>query len=156
MWPGATDEESEPQSRTGSQERKSKVRIYDTFPIRNFDHWIEESKTHLWLVDVDGRIGKRAASSVGLLLWLGPGFGGDALAAVWAPDGQSVVFVATENDTVAARAAVASHLWQVSAAGGDPKRLTPDGWDYRRAGISSRWQGTLLHARRMPSRSSIS
>ena len=49
MWPGATDEET---NRKAVQERKnakSKVRIYDTFPIKNFDHWIEESKSHLWI-----------------------------------------------------------------------------------------------------------
>ena len=58
------------------------------------------------------------------------GFGGDALAAVWSPDGQSIVFVATENDTVSARANVSSHLWLIPASGGEPKRLTPDGWDF--------------------------
>ena len=52
------------------------------------------------------------------------------MAAVWAPDGQSVVFVAAEDERVAARAAVVTHLWQVPAAGGEPKRLTPDGWDF--------------------------
>lgn len=47
MWPGATDEES---NRTAVQERKnakSKVRIYETFPIRNFDHWIIERELKL-------------------------------------------------------------------------------------------------------------
>ena len=129
MWPGATDEESNRKAVQDRKNAKSKVRIYDTFPIRNFDHWIEESKTHLWLVGVEG---ERKARSLfgGSPVVARAGFGGEALAAVWAPDGQSIVFVATENDTVAARAAVASHLWQVSAAGGDPKRLTPDGWDY--------------------------
>ena len=54
MWPGATDEES---NRKAVQERKnakSKVRIYDAFPIRNFDRWIEDSKPHLWVVALDG------------------------------------------------------------------------------------------------------
>ena len=129
MWPGATDEDS---NRKAVQDRKgvkSKVRIYDTFPIRNFDHWIEESKTHLWVVDVTGN--RTAASLFGKSTAAAqPGFGGDALAAVWAPDGQSVVFVAAEDDTVSARANVLSQLWQVAATGGDPKRLTPDGWDF--------------------------
>ena len=129
MWPGATDEET---NRKAVQERKnikSKVRIYDTFPIKNFDHWIEESRSHLWVVDVAG---DRKARSLfgGSKAAAAPGFGGDALAAVWSPDGQAVVFVATENDTIAARANVPSHLWQVAAGGGEPKRLTPDGWDF--------------------------
>ena len=87
MWPGATDEES---NRKAVQERKnakSKVRIYDTFPIKNFDHWIEESKSHLWVVDVAG---DRKARSLfgGSKAAAAAGFGGDALAAVWSPDGQ--------------------------------------------------------------------
>ncbi len=79
MWPGATDEET---NRKAVQERKnakSKVRIYDTFPIKNFDHWIEESKSHLWVVDVSGDRKARSlfGSSKAAAM---PGFGGDALA----------------------------------------------------------------------------
>ena len=104
MWPGATDEET---NRKAAQERKnakSKVRIYDSFPIKNFDRWIEESKSHLWVVDVagdrkarslfaDSKVAATPASAV-------------TRCAVWSPDGQSVVFVATENDGIAARANV--------------------------------------------------
>ena len=129
MWPGASDEDS---NRKAVQERKgvkSKVRVYDTFPIRNFDHWIEESKTHLWVVDVAGN--RTAASLFGKSKAAArPGFGADALAAAWAPDGQSIVFVAAEDETVSARANVLSQLWQVPATGGEPRRLTPDGWDF--------------------------
>lgn len=129
MWPGATDEDS---NRKVVQERKnvkSKVRVYETFPIRNFDRWIEESKTHLWVVAVEGD--RRARSLFGASpIVARAGFGADSLTAAWTPDGQAVVFAANEDDTVAARATVVSHLWHVSASGGDPKRLTPDGWDY--------------------------
>ena len=146
MWPGATDEDS---NRKAVQERKgikSKVRIYDTFPIRNFDHWIEESKTHLWVVDVAGNrtatslFGKSKAAAQ-------PGFGGDALAAVWAPDGQSVVFVAAEDDTASARAnvllaAVASRCDGRRAEAFDARRLGL--W---RASLSSRRESSLFHGR---------
>ena len=150
MWPGATDEET---NRKAVQERKnikSKVRIYDSFPIKNFDHWIEESKSHLWVVDVAG---DRKARSLfgGSKAAATAGFGGDALAAVWSPDGQVVVFVATENDTIAARANVPSHLWQVPAAGGEPKRLTPDGWDSARRHSAPTARRCALR-RRTPSR----
>ena len=130
MWPGATDEET---NRKAVQERKnakSKVRIYDTFPIRNFDHWIEESKTHLWVVDVAGDRKARSLFGASQVVAARGFRWRRARAPSWTPDGQSVVFVATENDTVAARANVPSHLWQVSASGGEPKRLTPDGWDF--------------------------
>ena len=154
MWPGATDEES---NRKAVQDRKgikSKVRIYDTFPIRNFDHWIEESKSHLWVVGIGGD--RKSVSLFGSSKAAArAGFGGDALAAVWAPDGQSVVFAATEDDTVSARANVLSQLWQVPATGGEPKRLTPDGGILaaRRSVLMAR---LFVLPRPAPGRSSIS
>jgi dipeptidyl aminopeptidase/acylaminoacyl peptidase len=129
MWPGATDEESNRKAALDRKNAKSKVRIYDTFPIRNFDHWIEESKMHLWTVAVDGDRKARSLFASSPVV-SATGFGADALAAAWAPDGQSVVFVAAENGTAAARATVITHLWQVGANGGDPRRITPAGWDY--------------------------
>src|SRR5574339_104423 len=37
MWPGATDEESNRKAAQEKRNAKSKVRIYDTYPVRNFD-----------------------------------------------------------------------------------------------------------------------
>ena len=128
MWRGATDEESNRKAAQDKRGAKSKVRVYEAFPIRNFDRWIDESKTHLWVVDVTG---DRTARSLlaGTKLAALTGFGGEALGAAWAPDGQSLVFAATDESDVAARAAVASGLWQVPAGGGEATRLPAAGWD---------------------------
>ena len=77
-----------------------------------------------------------------------PGFGGDALGAVWSPDGQSVVFVATENDGIAARANVAvaplaGGRGRRRAEAADARRL-----GLRRAGVPARRQGAVLHGER--------
>ena len=128
MWAGATDEESNRKAAQDRKNAKSKVRIYETFPIRSFDHWIEESKTHLWIVDVGGDRKSRSLLA-GTKLAASPGFGTDALSAVWTPDGQSIVFTAMDRLDTAARAYVAGSLWQVPAAGGEPVRLAADGWD---------------------------
>ena len=37
----------QPQSGSGAENAKSKGRIYETFPIRNFDHWIIERELKL-------------------------------------------------------------------------------------------------------------
>jgi dipeptidyl aminopeptidase/acylaminoacyl peptidase len=128
MWAGATDEESNRKAAQDKKNAKSKVRVYEAFPIRSFDRWLDESKTHLWVVDVNG---DRKARSLLAGTKLGglAGFGGDALGAAWTPDGQSIVFAATDHRDTAARAAVTSALWLVSARGGEPERLRSEGWD---------------------------
>lgn len=128
MWPGATDEDS---NRKAAQERKnakSKVRIYETFPIRNFDHWIDDSKAHLWIVSASG---DRKARSLfaGVKLASLPGYNGDSLNPTWTPDGESIVFAAADNADAGARAMVLASLWQVPVAGGEPHRVGVDGWD---------------------------
>jgi dipeptidyl aminopeptidase/acylaminoacyl peptidase len=130
MWPGATDEESNRKIAQDKRSAKSKVRVYETFPIRNFDRWLDESKTHLWVTDA-APAGERKARSLlaGTKLAALAGFGGDSLNAAWAPDGQSIVFTATDRRDAAARAAVTSALWQVPVGGGEPARLPAEGWD---------------------------
>ncbi len=128
IWPGATDEES---NRKAAQERraaKSKVRIYETYPIRNFDRWIDESRAHLWVVDLDGSRKARPLFATSALA-TSRGFAGDSLNAAWAPDGQSIVFVASDNGDNQVRNKVIAGLWQVPAGGGEPSRLAASGWD---------------------------
>ncbi len=127
MWNGAKDEES---NRRAVQERrsaKSRARIYDTFPVRDWDHWIEESKIHFWIVSVDGDRQARSLLAGTKLAGLA-GFGDEALNPAWSPDGQSVLFVASDQRDRAARSGVASSLWQIPVSGGEPTRLSTDGW----------------------------
>lgn len=124
LWAGATDEESNRKAAAERRAAKSKVRVYDTFPIRNFDVWNDDSAPHLWVVDVDG--GRRSrALLAGTTLAALRGFGlrpGYA----WTPDGQAVVFSATERGDNAARDYVTASLYRVALAGGEPARLTND------------------------------
>ena len=128
MWPGGTDEDSNRKAAQDKKNAKSKVRTYETFPIRNFDRWIDEAKTHLWVVDLGGDRKSRSLFAGSKLAGL-PGYNGDALGATWTPDGQSIVFAAADKSDAGARAAVASSLWQVPLAGGEPVRLAAEGWD---------------------------
>ncbi len=135
VWPGASDEESNRKAAQEKKNAKSKVRVYETFPIRNFDKWIDESKPELWIVDVNGDRKSRALYANSKLVSL-PGYNGDSLSAVFTPDGQSVVFTAADKSDVAARAMVLSSLWQVPVAGGEPTRLGADAWDVGAAKFS--------------------
>src|SRR5215213_957564 len=128
LWPGATDEEANRKAVQDRKNAKSKVRVYETFPIRNFDRWIDESKTHLWIVDVAGDRSSRPLFAGSKLAGLA-GYNGDALGAAWTNDGRSIVFAAADKAEAGARAMVLSSLWQVPVAGGEPMRLGTDGLD---------------------------
>jgi dipeptidyl aminopeptidase/acylaminoacyl peptidase len=129
MRPGATDEESNRELVEEWEERKSKVRIYEGFPIRRWDRWLDDTRTRLFTVEVDGDgsardllTGTELAAAVG---FRGRGSrGGDDLDPVWAPDGQSILFVATTEGDATARSRASTHLFQLPVAGGEPVRLT--------------------------------
>jgi dipeptidyl aminopeptidase/acylaminoacyl peptidase len=117
--------------------QKHRARVYDGFPIRNWDRWLEDTQPRLFIQPlVEG------ADPVDLLggseLRLRPGFAGpgDDLAATWTPDGSGVVFVATVGRDASAHSSAAWHLYHVAADGGEPALLTPGDDSYGRPAFS--------------------
>lgn len=131
VWPGAADEEANRKAAAERRAAKSRVRIYETYPFRNFDRWLDESRTGLFLVRADASGADRTAVSLlaGSALAGLRGFGAGASNAVFAPDGQSIVFTATDHGDRAARENVSAFLWQVPVGGGEPVKLDATGWD---------------------------
>lgn len=128
MWPGAVDEKTNRDIVERRKQETTSVRVYETFPIRDWDRWRDPSRPHVWVIDPAA--GRTARSLLaGSQLAAGAGFGPTDLSAVWAPDGQSVVFVATDHADRAARAPVTTALYQVGVDGGEPVRLTDPAWD---------------------------
>jgi len=129
LWPGATDEESNRKAALEQRNAKSKARIYDSFPVRNWDQWVDDSKPQLWVVDVNG---DRKAKSLfaASALARSKGYQSAALGAAWTPDGSAVIFAATDKAHLSARSSAPSRLWQVPASGGEPVAVSPDGDDY--------------------------
>lgn len=129
VYPGALDDEANRKVAAERRGRKYRARVYEGFPIRNWDRWMEDTQTHVFVQALDS-----SAPAVDLVakssLVREPGFSGrtgagtDELDAIWSPDGQSVIFVASRNRNSAAYAETATHLFQVSATGGEPKQLT--------------------------------
>jgi dipeptidyl aminopeptidase/acylaminoacyl peptidase len=136
VYPGAADAEANKKKAAERKDAKSKVRIYDEFPIRRWDKWLDDTQTRLFVVAADGE-GKARDVLSGTKLAGEAGFGapggegsGEDFSPAWAPDGSSVVFVATTNRTAAAYAPVTTHLYDVPVAGGEPRALTSGNTNY--------------------------
>ena len=103
VYPGAADAEANKKIAAERKDPKSKVRIFDTFPIRRWDKWLDDTQTHLFVAPVDGD-GKSRDLLAGTSLVAQPGFGapggegsGEDYSPAWAPDGSAIVFVATRT-----------------------------------------------------------
>ena len=108
------------------KERKYKAHVYDGFPIRNWDKWLDEKQTHLFVQDLADGSAKPVARDLlaGSELINLRGFSLAEGSARWAPDGQSIVFSASRNRDRAAWSFTHNDLWQVDVTGGEPRRLT--------------------------------
>ncbi|HEY7543996.1 MAG TPA: S9 family peptidase [Blastocatellia bacterium] len=137
VYPGAMDDEANKKIAAERRAQKYRARVYDSFPVRNWDHWLDDMQTHL-LVQSLGAGAKAKDLLAGTKLVSERGFGGrgtssaDELDGAWSPDGQSILFVATADSHKAAYANVATDLYRISAEGGEPERLTNDGASYAR------------------------
>jgi dipeptidyl aminopeptidase/acylaminoacyl peptidase len=128
-YPGAPDADANKRVTAERKDAKSKVRIYESFPIRRWDRWLDDTQTHLFVIPVTGGAardllaGSRLASLPGFAGAAGEG-SGDTLDPAWAPDGKSVVFVATTNRNGSAYSSTNTHLFEVATTGGEPRQLT--------------------------------
>ena len=129
VFPGAADDEANKRVATERKALKYKARVYDGFPIRNWDKWLEDTEAHLFVQGLETGAKPRDLLA-GAKLLNEAGFAGrvtdsgEEFDAVWTPDGSAVVFVATTTRNTAAFANVNSSLFKVAATGGEPVRLT--------------------------------
>ncbi|MBM4192569.1 MAG: S9 family peptidase [Gammaproteobacteria bacterium] len=134
-YPGAKNETDNRRIETERKARRWNAHIYDGFPIRSWDRWLEDRKPRLLVVDVP-EAGSAPGEPRELLrdsaLVREPGFagrggdGGDSLDATWTPDGKGLVFVAGTDRHTAAYRFTSSNLWYVALSGGEPLRLSAD------------------------------
>jgi dipeptidyl aminopeptidase/acylaminoacyl peptidase len=133
------------------EKEKYKVREYTSFPIRNWDRWLDDSQIHLF---VQGLAEETAAHDLlaGTKLVREPGFAGrfvegsrDELDAAWAPDGQSIVFAVSTNRNVAAYAETTYDLYRIGLQGGaEPELIARGDGHYARPRFSP--DGKSLYA----------
>jgi dipeptidyl aminopeptidase/acylaminoacyl peptidase len=129
VYPNAHDDAANKAAAKAVKDRKHSARVYEGFPIKYWDRWLDERKPHLFVQEA-----RAGAAPRDLLartkLAAEPGFGGrpgdsgEDLPAAWTPDGRAVVFAAVTTRNRAAYASVPVQLFEVPVAGGEPRQLT--------------------------------
>jgi dipeptidyl aminopeptidase/acylaminoacyl peptidase len=130
VYPGARTDAENKAAAAERRARKYNARVYDAFPVRDFDRWLDDRHATLLVQPLtpgaaarDLLAGSTLVASAGFSGQTGSG--AENIAAAWAPDGSGVVFAAAVNRDQAARADTITALWFVAADGGEPRRLTP-------------------------------
>jgi len=128
VYPGARTDEDNKKIAAERKARKYNMRVYDSFPVRYWDHWLDDLRPHVWVQNLEGDTTPRDLLA-GTKLASSKGFEGEtqstgtALGAIWSPDGASIVFTATSDSNSVAGPSV-THLFRIAASGGEPVAIT--------------------------------
>lgn len=150
-FPGCADEAANKKAAADRKARKYNARAFETFPIRYWDHWLDDKKAHLFVQEARAGAKPRdlfAGSKLVETAAFGPQNTdeGQAIEAEWTPDGVSVVFTAAVNRDEAARAPVRTQIFSVALAGGEPRNLTNDSRSYSQLQFSPDGRALLCGA----------
>ena len=149
VYPGARDEEANKKIAAERKAQKYRARVYERFPIRNWDKWLDDTQGHVFVQSLEPNAKPRDLLA-GTKLVTEPGFAGrvtdsgEEFDAIWTPDGEAVVFVATTGRNKAAYSTVNSALYKVGAGGGEPQALTSGNDSFSRPTFSP--DGKTLYA----------
>jgi dipeptidyl aminopeptidase/acylaminoacyl peptidase len=152
-YPGAMTDADNRKRVDERKARKYNARVFDEFPIRHWDRWLDERRPTLMLQAL-GDPGGAQDLLAGTELRNSPGFGGDLdndgeqLDAAWSPDGSTIVFTATTARDQAARADVQQALYAMPSGGGEPRPLTGGEASYSQPQFAA--DGSALYARATP------
>jgi dipeptidyl aminopeptidase/acylaminoacyl peptidase len=128
VFPGALNDDENKKIAAERKARKYNARVYDSFPIRYWDRWLTDQQTHLFVQSLEAEA-KAKDLLAGSSLVQEKGFAGrmadtgEEMDAVWTPEGDAIVFAATTEKHRSAYANVSTALYQVKAAGGEPKMI---------------------------------
>ena len=129
VYPGAMDDEANKKIAAERKAQKYHARVYESFPIRNWDKWIEDTQGHLFIQSLEPNA-KAKDIFAGTKLVAERGFAGrvtdagEEFDAAWTPEGDAVIFVATTKRNTAAYSTYSTALFKIPATGGEPVPLT--------------------------------
>jgi len=128
IFPGAIDDEGSKKIAAERKARKYNARVYESFPIRFWDRWLDERRPHIFVQEIGGTKAKdllAGSKLAGLGGFDGTRSVGDGdLGPVWSPDGQWILFHATANRDAGAYAPGTTHVYKIAASGGEPVAIT--------------------------------
>jgi len=133
MYPGAMNDAANQAQIEAHRGRKSNARIFEGFPVRSWDHWLDERQVRIFVMtlDEDGQpVGAARDLLAGTRLAASPGFAGrltdtgEEMELEFTPDNRAIVFPASTNRNQAAYAFTDAQLFAVDVAGGEPRALT--------------------------------
>lgn len=142
VYPGAFTDSANKKISDDLKKDKYKARVYNSYPIRFWDQWLDEKQTHLFVQKI------QAGAEV-LDLFAGTGLAGSEGfftngTACWSADSKSVLFTAQTNRGESIYKDVVSDIYKVALTGGKETKLTNDGHSYSDLSISN--DGNTLYA----------
>src|SRR5271167_3254569 len=141
VYPNALDDEANKKIAAEHKERKYNVRVYEHFPVRYWNQWLDERQPTIMVQSIEQGAAAKDILSGSALARTAGFYGTDTetsvtLAARWSPDGREVVFTATTERWHAAFAHVHYHLYRSAAQGSEPVIISPAPGDYQEAMFS--------------------
>ncbi len=134
VFPGQFTDSANKKMSEEKKKLKYNARVYTSFPIRNWDVWLDEKQTHVFVQSAEpGAIPKDILSQASIVSKEGFSFTGKP---AWAPGGSDVVFTAATDLNVSATQNSVAHLYKVSVNGGDAIQLVNDELGYSNPAFS--------------------
>lgn len=122
------------QKRLEAQKKiKYKAYVYESFPIRSWDKWNDEKKTHLWIQSLEpGSQARDLFSNLEMAKESGFSFSDYC----WTPDGKHVIISATNEANTTAFREAASALYKIDISSGSVDKLSGEDQEFSNPAIS--------------------
>ena len=146
VYPGAFTDSANKKMAEDKKKIKYKARVYNSYPIRSWDQWLDEKQTHLFVQKAEAGAeardifaGTNVVNAEGFLA------GGGSC---WSADGKTILFTALTGRGESIYKDVPMNIYSVSVSGGKETQLTNEGFAYGDLTMSA--DGSTLYAQAEP------